>query len=336
MLTYEEDDDWNNWDGGYWGKDVYQNKKQNKLCKYFCFSVFFLCILLMVIGLIIYFVTGGQIICSLQVFNKNQLCIENSYPLNDINATTNITNIDSNNNISIVNINNSIINISNTTKIMNNNSFNNFTFFQNNTVINTTNQQNNNQNYINSTNITNLMLYQTSIKENIEKSDKVSKMETGSAVLISVFSVFIFIFIIIGSIYFGKYGKKKIKNFCTQKTASKQNSIKLTKEEMKLYEVKNPIHEALERNEDKDFVKAINTIKKAVEKDREHDFDEAIKLYNFGIDLVLKCLKQNKNASERFEIAKKIDVYLKRVNYITKCKNNQELINEINSESKVN
>ena len=35
MLTYEEDDDWNNWDGGYWGKDVYQNKKQNKLCKYF-------------------------------------------------------------------------------------------------------------------------------------------------------------------------------------------------------------------------------------------------------------------------------------------------------------
>ena len=333
MLTYEEDDDWNNWDGGYWGKDVYQNKKQNKLCKYFCFSVFFLCILLMIIGLIIYFVTGGQIMCSLQLFKNNQLCIDVNNSVNEINATTNMTNINSNNI--------STINISNLTKIMNNNSFNNFTFFQNNTIINTNNQQNNNeqddnQNYINSTNITNLMLYQTSIKENIEKSDKVSKMETGSAVLISVFSVFIFIFIIIGSIYFGKYGKKKIKNFCTQKTASKQNSIKLTKEEMKLYEVKNPIHEALERNEDKDFVKAINTIKKAVEKDREHDYDEAIKLYNIGIDLVLKCLKQNKNASERFEIAKKVDIYLKRVNYITKCKNNEELINEINSESKVN
>ena len=324
MLTYEEDDNWDNWDGGYWGKDVYQNKKQNKLCKYFCLSVFFLCILLMIIGLIIYFVTGGQIMCSLQLFNKNQLCIEDNNPVNEINATKNETNIYSNNNIST-------INISNSTTIMNNNSFNNFTFFQNNTVTNTNNQQNNNQININSTNITNLMLYQRSIKDNIEKSNKVTKMETGSAVLISVFSVFIFIFLIIGLIYFGKYGKKKVKNFCTQKTASKHNSIKLTKEEMKLYEVKNPIHEALKRNEDKDFVKAINTIKKAVEKDREHDYDEAIKLYNFGIDLVLKCLKQNKNASERFEIAKKIDVYLKRVNYITKCKNNEELINEINS-----
>lgn len=328
MLTYEEDDDWNNWDGGYWGKDVYQNKKQNKLCKYFCFSLFFLCILLMIIGLIIYFVTGGQIMCSLQLFNKNQLCIEDNNPVNEINATKNETNIYSNNNIST-------INISNSTTIMNNNSFNNFSFFQNNTITNINNQQNNNQNNINSTNITNLMLYQRSIKDNIEKSNKVTKMETGSAVLISVFSVFIFIFLIISLIYFGKYGKNKIKNICTQQTASKHNSIQLTKEELKLYEVKNPIHEALERNEDKDFVKAINTIKKAVEKDREHDFDEAIKLYNFGIDLVLKCLKQNKNASERFEIAKKIDVYLKRVNYITKCKNNEELINEINSESKL-
>ena len=29
MLTYEEEDNkWDNWDGGYWGKDTYSEKKK--------------------------------------------------------------------------------------------------------------------------------------------------------------------------------------------------------------------------------------------------------------------------------------------------------------------
>ena len=59
------------------------------------------------------------------------------------------------------------------------------------------------------------------------------------------------------------------------------------------------------------------------------DYKDAIKLYNEGIDHILHCLKHNNNASDRFLIAKKIDIYVKRVNYINNCIANQKLIQDI-------
>ena len=51
MLTYEEEDKkWDNWDGGYWGKDIDSEKKTDycsKCCKIGCF----LCCLLFLIAI---------------------------------------------------------------------------------------------------------------------------------------------------------------------------------------------------------------------------------------------------------------------------------------------
>ena len=42
------------------------------------------------------------------------------------------------------------------------------------------------------------------------------------------------------------------------RTASRHNEVKLTEEELKFYEVRNPIQEALERNEGGFFQKVLN------------------------------------------------------------------------------
>ena len=107
------------------------------------------------------------------------------------------------------------------------------------------------------------------------------------------------------------------------------NNIQLTEEELKFYEVKNPIQIALEKNDNNKFKNAVNTIKKAIEKDKDRDFDEAIELYNRGIDLVMAYMKDINNGNERFFIAKKIDIYTKRVNYLNNCRQNELLIKDI-------
>ena len=120
-------------------------------------------------------------------------------------------------------------------------------------------------------------------------------------------------------------------HYCTFKTASKHHDIQLTEEELKFYQVKNPLQEAIDNNQGGQFVEAVNILKKAIEKDREREFEEAIKLYNNGIDTIIKCLKSDFNPNDRFAIAKKIDIYVKRVNYISNCVENQKLIQDIKS-----
>ena len=67
----------------------------------------------------------------------------------------------------------------------------------------------------------------------------------------------------------------------------------------------------------------------AIEKDRARDFKEAIDLYNKGIDILLRSLKMDANPSDRFVIAKKIDIYVQRVNYINNCIENEKLVADI-------
>ena len=67
----------------------------------------------------------------------------------------------------------------------------------------------------------------------------------------------------------------------------------------------------------------------AVEKDNGHFFEEAIESYNLGIDQLMMYLKHEANANMRFQLAKKIDVYVKRANYLKTIIQNRELINEI-------
>ena len=67
----------------------------------------------------------------------------------------------------------------------------------------------------------------------------------------------------------------------------------------------------------------------AVEKDNDHYFEEAVEFYNLGIDNLMHYIKTENNSNTRFQLAKKIDVYLKRVVYLKNVLENRELINEI-------
>ena len=67
----------------------------------------------------------------------------------------------------------------------------------------------------------------------------------------------------------------------------------------------------------------------AVEKDNGHYFEEAVDFYHLGIDQLMMYLKHEANANMRFQLAKKIDVYVKRANYLKTIIQNRELINEI-------
>ena len=341
MLTYEEDNKWDNWDGGYWGRDIESEKNTNscfKLCKIGCF----LCCLLTLVTLpLLYIVTNGKFICILPFIPKQEFCLdhvganstENKYinnisQHNDTNLTSNyyINNIS---NYNDTNITSNYYNYSNSSlypsgdlpeNSIDSISVNNGSLYPFNPVINVSN-------------ISSSLLYQKSIKNDIQEVPKTST-DTGEAIAISIACVAGFIIFIASSVYMVRNGGKNIKNYCTNKTASRHNDIKLTEEELKFYEVKNPIQEALERNEGGLFQKGVKMIKTAIQKDRSRDFEEAIKLYNNGIDILLASIKSQSNASDRFAIAKKIDIYVQRVNYISNCLANEKLVGDIKHNNK--
>ena len=53
---------------------------------------------------------------------------------------------------------------------------------------------------------------------------------------------------------------------------------------------------------------------------------EAIGLYEKGIDLLLVYMKSSVNADERFQMAKKVDMYVQRVIYLKKVVANRSLL----------
>ena len=137
--------------------------------------------------------------------------------------------------------------------------------------------------------------------------------DVGAALAVSVSIVFIFIGCILASGWYIKYKPNPIKNYITNKSASKP--IKLTKEEIEFSQI-NPIMKSLGENNKSLIAKAIRNITRATEKDHDHDFSEALVLYNKGIDQLMVYMKYINNAGERFQMAKKIDVYVKRANYL--------------------
>ena len=307
MLTYRDED-----------LEMDQDVKNNNLCKYCCFSSIF-CLLIIAVLL---FTFGLQSICFIPLINKLELCVKNN---SNNSALENITNF-----TALENITNftALENITNFTALEN---ITNYTIYQNNT--NKKEDNNPDLNKRGQTNLTNasnsFFVNQAIIPEtNIEQNGK-EKKDYGEAIGISIGSVCGLILLTAGFVYGLKKGPPNIKEFCTNRTASRHNTIQLTEEELKFYQVKNPLQEAIDNNQGGQFVEAVNILKKAIEKDRARDFKEAISLYNKGIDIVIKCLKTNCNANDRFAIAKKIDIYVQRVNYISNCMENEKLVQDI-------
>ena len=154
----------------------------------------------------------------------------------------------------------------------------------------------------------------------IEKS---GSPDVGAALAFSIACVFVFIGSILSCGWYIKYKPNPIKNIITRASASKP--IRLTKEEIEISQI-NPIMKSLGENHKSLLVKAIKNITCATEKDRDHYFPEALELYNKGIDQLLAYMKWSNNADERFQMAKKADMYVKRATYLQTVISNNALM----------
>ena len=172
-----------------------------------------------------------------------------------------------------------------------------------------------------------VMLYSKSvIRDDIEKIQEINAgrgIDDGAAVAISISSVFVFIGCVLSCGWYIKYKPNPIKNMVTNRTASK--IIKMTKEEIEISQI-NPILKALDKDNKSLFMKAIKNITEATKKDNSHDFTEAIRLYQLGIDQLMVYMKTTANADERFQMAKKMDLYVQRVIYLKKVVANRSLL----------
>jgi hypothetical protein len=172
-----------------------------------------------------------------------------------------------------------------------------------------------------------VMLYSKSvIRDDIEKIQEINAgrgIDDGAAIAISISSVFVFIGCLLSCGWYVKYKPNPIKNIVTSRTASK--IVKMTKEEIEISQI-NPILKAFDNDNKSLFMKAIKNITEATKKDNAHDFTEAIKLYQLGIDQLMVCMKTTVNANDRFQMAKKMDLYVQRVIYLKKIVANRSLL----------
>ena len=155
----------------------------------------------------------------------------------------------------------------------------------------------------------------------IEKN--VGGSDVGAALAFSIACVFVFIGSILSCGWYIKYKPNPIKNIITRASASKP--IRLTKEEIEISQI-NPIMKSLGENHKSLLANAIKNITCATEKDKDHYFPEALELYNKGIDQLLSYMKRSNNANERFQMAKKVDMYVKRAAHLQTVISNNALV----------
>ena len=170
------------------------------------------------------------------------------------------------------------------------------------------------------------------IKENIEYDSNIEKEsnkndKTGESIAISITSVFCFIGCMVGTFFYVKYRPNPIKRSITNATRSHQ--IELTLEE-KEYVTKNPIFELKESNSDNIIIQAVKTFEEAIRLDNNHEYVDAVDMYKKGNDLIMKYLKQEQNAQERFTIAKRMSAYIKREQFLQKCIDNKKFMQDNN------
>lgn len=158
-----------------------------------------------------------------------------------------------------------------------------------------------------------------------DDGEKKSSVTSGGAAAISVIIVFVFIGLIVGIGGFVRAKRDWIKKMATQSTASRpqQVQIKLTAEEHN-----NPL--MLQMSGDKNALKdtnskkgsalanAVATVQRAIQLDNEHNWKEAVKLYKKANDQFAIVLENETNANTRFALAKKVNGYLEREQFLTK------------------
>lgn len=388
MLTYDADDDWENWNGGFWGKEDDYDEERNVgclngcircCCKGYCRCVWCCCcvFLLLLCGgavALYMFADPRQIICSNGIKIMN--CGDDG--VGGVNGTVGVgvtefwnqTNI-SNMSISNMSISNGSISngsISNTSDIFPNQNINNDKNELGRTDVVERDKEvkniYNNTDFLNTTQLMtaeNLDVIRSGLNKNSGMGEKREATDTGVAVAISISSVFGFIFLLIGIGSCIKYRGKiynhakrcncnyvcNCKQYFTNLTASKGVDLKIKEIKdienggtinpmLKIFQPKDcdcKIKEMSQNPENNMFVKGVREIKKAIEKDNGHYYEEAIDLYNKGIDCLMVHMKTMNNARDRFALAKKMDVYLKRVHHLNNLVENKKIYLDMNQKN---
>ena len=377
MLTYDagDDDDWENWNGGFWGKEDDYDEERNGgclngcircCCKGYCRCVWCCCcvFLLLLCGgavALYMFADPRQIICSngFKIMN----CVDDG--VGGVNGTVigangtggvgemGFWNQTNSSNVSVVGVNRGASedgNLVNGGGVVERNQP--IEYVYNNTI------------FLNTTQLMtaeNLDVIRSGLNKNSGMGEKREAIDNGVAVAISISSVFGFIFLLIGIGSCIKYRGKiynhmkrcncnygcNCKRYFTNLTASKGVDLKIN--EIKDIENGGTINPMLEifQPEDCDckikkmsqnpennmFVKGVREIKKAIEKDNGHYYEEAIGLYNKGINCLMVHMKTMNNSGDRFALAKKMDVYLKRVHHLHNLIENKKIYLDMNQKN---
>ena len=156
-------------------------------------------------------------------------------------------------------------------------------------------------------------------------TDSGDRVTPGGQAAISIVIVFVFIGLLVGIGGFVRAKRDWIKQMATQSTASRpqQVNIKLTAEEHN-----NPL--MLQMSGDKDaksnigdkkgsaLAGAVATVQRAIQLDNEHNWTEAAKWYKKANDQFAVVLENETNANTRFALAKKVNGYLEREQFLAK------------------
>jgi len=161
---------------------------------------------------------------------------------------------------------------------------------------------------------------------NVASDDgKDSSVTSGGAAAISIIIVFVFIGLIIGIGGFIRAKKDWIKKMATQSTASRpsQVQIKLTAEEHNnplMLQMSGDVKAMKGASNKKNtaLARAVTTVQRAIQLDNEHNWKEAVKFYKKANDQFAVVLENETNANTRFALAKKVNGYLEREQFLTK------------------
>ena len=363
MLTYEEDDwDVNNWLGDGIGEDEWVDDgmggyKRKRCDKYKCCCMTlccFVCLLFSTGGVVLFFYYGGGDIVGIKCPGFIGLL---NCATSDVNGAENNTIGDNHHNITINNYTGNNSGVSNYTEnnagvdnYINNNVYNNDGAVLNNTIAQMINR-------------TILFIQNVGNSPKINSMDENNNghsMDHGLAVLLSIGSVIGFIGMIVGTIVCVRK-RTDIKNYFNRKTSSGPHSIDLTVKELDNYtrnhgrntintkatHVINPLISIFNKKEDYDkkiehlkrepgnnlLGDGIADVRLAVDKDNDHYYGEAYKLYKRGIDKLICHMKTMTDSNLRFQMAKKIDIYVQRTNHLQKIITNNKLIKEIQKDN---
>jgi len=142
-------------------------------------------------------------------------------------------------------------------------------------------------------------------------------VSTGGSWALSIGIVFAFVGSIIGAVVFRKKAAaaaEMLKRKATQATTSSGLvKIQLTKAER---EVINPLQMGVQGKAENLLATAVATVQRAIQYDQQHDFEKALPMYRKANEQFLQAMKSEMNQDARFALAKRVDGYVKREQYL--------------------